>query len=190
MLEAIRGARDTINMECYIFTKGEAARSCSSAALAERARAGVRVTLVLDAIGSLGAFFVIGEHTEGRGLPGAALSAAHLVRPGATEQPHPPRAAHRRRPRRVRRRRRRRRLVAEADHGKPAWRDMMARIEGPIVASIQGVFAENWLECCGEILVGPEYLQAARAGRRPAPRSRSRARPPIARPYHASSFRP
>ena len=28
----------------------------------------------------------------------------------------------------------------------------MVRIEGPIVASLQGVFAENWLECCGEIL--------------------------------------
>jgi cardiolipin synthase len=36
------------------------------------------------------------------------------------------------------------------------WRDMMARIEGPIVADIQGVVAENWLECCGEILTGPE----------------------------------
>ena len=41
-------------------------------------------------------------------------------------------------------------------HGKPMWRDMMARIEGPIVSDIQGVVAENWLECCGEILTGPE----------------------------------
>jgi len=39
--------------------------------------------------------------------------------------------------------------------GRPAWRDTMARIEGPIVAALQGVFAENWLECCGEILTSP-----------------------------------
>jgi cardiolipin synthase len=38
------------------------------------------------------------------------------------------------------------------------WRDTMARIEGPIVAALQGVAAENWLECCGEIMTGPEYF--------------------------------
>jgi cardiolipin synthase len=41
-----------------------------------------------------------------------------------------------------------------------AWRDTMARIEGPIVAAIQGVFVENWLECCGEILTGPAFFPA------------------------------
>jgi cardiolipin synthase len=34
----------------------------------------------------------------------------------------------------------------------------MARFEGPIVAALQGVAAENWLECCGEVLTGPEYF--------------------------------
>ena len=34
----------------------------------------------------------------------------------------------------------------------------MARVEGPVVAALQGVAAENWLECCGEILTGPEYF--------------------------------
>ena len=37
----------------------------------------------------------------------------------------------------------------------PAWRDTMVRVEGPVVASLQGVFAENWLECGGEILTSP-----------------------------------
>ena len=41
--------------------------------------------------------------------------------------------------------------------GRP-WRDTMARIEGPIVAALQGIAAENWLECCGEILTGPQYF--------------------------------
>jgi cardiolipin synthase len=39
--------------------------------------------------------------------------------------------------------------------GAPAWRDTMVRLEGPIVAALQGVFAENWLECVGEILTSP-----------------------------------
>src|SRR4029453_9331637 len=43
--------------------------------------------------------------------------------------------------------------------GKP-WRHTMAPIEGRIVAALQGVAAENWLECCGEILTGPEYFPA------------------------------
>lgn len=33
---------------------------------------------------------------------------------------------------------------------------MMARVEGPVVSQIQGIAAENWLECCDEILTGPE----------------------------------
>jgi cardiolipin synthase len=53
--------------------------------------------------------------------------------------------------------------------GKPMWRDMMARIEGPVVAQIQGVVAENWMECCGEILTGPNtYKPRVRAGDSPA----------------------
>ena len=55
MLETIRNARETINMECYIFKKGPIGDAFVEA-LADRARAGVRVTLVMDAIGSFGAF--------------------------------------------------------------------------------------------------------------------------------------
>ena len=55
MLDAIRSARETINMETYIFKKG-AIGDAFVEALCERARAGVRVTLVMDAIGSFGAF--------------------------------------------------------------------------------------------------------------------------------------
>jgi cardiolipin synthase A/B len=42
-------------------------------------------------------------------------------------------------------------------HSRP-WRDTMIRIEGPVVAALQGVAAENWLECCGEILTGPDFF--------------------------------
>jgi cardiolipin synthase len=54
MLEAIHRARETITMECYIFKTGEIGDRFIEA-LSARAHAGVRVTLVMDAIGSLGA---------------------------------------------------------------------------------------------------------------------------------------
>src|SRR5687768_8695522 len=50
-LEAIRGARRSITLEAYIFQKGKVA-DAFVATLTERARAGVKVNLVLDAIGS------------------------------------------------------------------------------------------------------------------------------------------
>jgi cardiolipin synthase len=51
----------------------------------------------------------------------------------------------------------------------PAWRDMMARIEGPVVPHIQSIAAENWLECCGEILTEVEsYKPGGEVGPSPA----------------------
>src|SRR4029450_3167127 len=41
---------------------------------------------------------------------------------------------------------------------RPAWRDTMARFGGPIGGALQGIAAENWLECCGEVLTGQEYF--------------------------------
>ena len=51
MLEAIRSAKRSINMECYIVQSGQIANQFLDA-LAERARNGVNVTIVVDAIGS------------------------------------------------------------------------------------------------------------------------------------------
>jgi cardiolipin synthase len=155
MLAAIRGARETINMECYIFKKGHIGDQFIEA-LAERARAGVRVTLVMDAIGSFGAF---------------RKSAGPLRKAGCRVEPYQKLAWYRLS--RLNNRTHRELLVidgrvafiggagvadwwAEPTKGKPMWRDMMARVEGPVVSQIQGVAAENWLECCGEILTGPE----------------------------------
>jgi cardiolipin synthase len=168
MLDAIRAARETINMECYIFKNGEIAERYIQV-LSDRARAGVRVTMVMDAIGSLGAF----------GKTAAALRAA-----GCRVEPY-------QRIRwyslaRLNNRTHRELLIVDGRVGfvggagiadwwwkagprGPIWRDMMARIEGPVVSDIQGIFAENWLECCGEILTGPEtYKPHERVGPSPA----------------------
>ncbi len=159
MLEAIRGARETINMECYIFKKGTIGSEFVDA-LAERARAGVRVTLVMDAIGSFGAF---------RKAAGPLRAAGCRVEPYQRITWYSLGRLNNRTHREL--------LVvdgrvafvggagvadwwAQPMDGKPMWRDMMARVEGPVVPQIQGIVAENWLECCGEILTGPETYKA------------------------------
>jgi cardiolipin synthase len=162
MLEAIRSARETINMECYIFKRGKIGTEFIDA-LAERARAGVRVTLVMDAIGSFGAF---------------RRSAGPLRAAGCRVEPYQRLTWYSLS--RLNNRTHRELLVidgqvafvggagvadwwAEPTRGKPMWRDRMARVEGPVVSQIQGIAAENWLECCGEILTGPETYKAHKA---------------------------
>jgi cardiolipin synthase len=164
MLEEIRGARETINMECYIFKKGVIGDAFIDA-LCERAKAGVRVTLVMDAIGSFGAFRRSARPLKAAGARVAAYQRFTWYRLS-----------------RLNNRTHRELLVidgsvafvggagvadwwARPTDGKPKWRDMMARIEGPVVSSIMGVVAENWVESSGEILTGPEsYKPRSKAG--------------------------
>jgi cardiolipin synthase len=140
-------------MECYIFKSGEIAREFIDA-LCERATAGVRVTIVMDAIGSFGAYRKSSKPLEAAGCRVAAYQRFTWYRLS-----------------RLNNRTHRELLVVDgmvafvggagvADwwwkpfKGKPMWRDMMARIAGPLVADIQGIIAENWMECSGEILTG------------------------------------
>ncbi len=162
MRDAIAAATASVNLEAYIVQRGEAATMLVDV-LVERARAGVEVRLVLDAIGSAGA----GRDTVGR-LREAGCSVS-FYQPITWYRLH-----------RLNNRTHRELLVIDgrvaftggagvADwwlkpvHGRPAWRDTMVRLEGPVVAALQGVFAENWLECCGEILTGPRHWPALTA---------------------------
>jgi cardiolipin synthase A/B len=155
MLQAIHESRETVNLECYIFKKGEIGSRFINA-LAERARAGVRVSIVMDAIGSFGAFH---ESAGPLRAAGARVEPYHRLSWYSLA--------------RLNNRTHRELLVldgrmafvggagvadwwARPRDGRPAWRDTMVRIEGPVVSDIQGIVAENWLECCGEILTGPE----------------------------------
>jgi cardiolipin synthase A/B len=164
MLETIRGARETVNMECYIFKQGVIADAFIDA-LCERAQAGVRVRLVMDAIGSFGAYHRARRRLQAAGCLVAAYQPFTWYRLG-----------------RLNNRTHRELLVVDgvvafvggagiADwwgkplHGKPMWRDAMARVEGPVVSDIQGIVSENWMESCGEIMTGPEtYKPHARVG--------------------------
>jgi cardiolipin synthase len=163
MLDAIRNARETINFECYIFRQGEIATRFIEA-LADRGRAGVRVTITMDALGSLGNVRRTAKALRAAGCRVEAYQRLTWYRLG-----------------RLNNRTHRELLVVDgltafvggagvADWwAKPArgpiWRDMMARIQGPLVNDIQGIFAENWLECRGEILTGVDtYKSQPKAG--------------------------
>jgi cardiolipin synthase len=45
----------------------------------------------------------------------------------------------------------------------PRWRDTMVRVEGHAVASLQSIFAENWVEASGELLTGTRYYPECEA---------------------------
>ena len=156
-LEAIREARHNINLEAYIFQKGEVARRFIEA-LTERARAGVRVNLVLDAIGS---FATWESYYKELTAAGGRVAWYHPLQWHTLS--------------RFNNRTHRELITVDgrvgfiggagfADHwlldhdGKRRWRDTMFRIEGATVLSLQTTFAENWLEASGEILTGNEYF--------------------------------
>jgi cardiolipin synthase A/B len=156
MRDAILQAESSINLEAYIFQPGDVGDMLIDA-MVERATAGVEVRIVMDAIGSVG--------MGGRSARRLRAAGCHLYfyQPIRWYRLH-----------RLNNRTHRELLVIDgrvaftggagvadwwfkAHGGKPAWRDTMARIEGPIVAALQGVFAENWLESSGEILTAPRH---------------------------------
>lgn len=157
MLAAIRGAQRTVNMECYIFRPDETGRQFMDA-VSERARTGVVVTIVVDAIGSFRFGFTAIRELRRAGCRVELYQRFKWYRLA-----------------RINNRTHREILIVDGclafvggagigdawgkgSKDAPAWRDTMARVEGPVVAAIQGVFAENWLECCGEVLLGDEYF--------------------------------
>ena len=158
MLEAIKDAKRSINMECYIFEYGKVGRDFVDA-LSERSRNGVNVTIVVDAIGS---FSLWGKPVSRLRAAGVRIMSYQALRWHSLH--------------RINNRTHRELLIIDgrtafiggagvADwwreptgRSKRPWRDTMARIEGPVVAALQGVAAENWLECCGEILTGRDFF--------------------------------
>jgi cardiolipin synthase A/B len=162
-LEAIRQAQCTINLEAYIFNMGVVAERFIHA-LAERARAGVTVNVVVDGVGSAST-----TEDDLRELieAGGRVFWYHPLRfhtlPNYNNRTH------------------RELLILDgqlafiggagiADHWmistdeRKRWRDTMVSVRGLAVGNLQATFAENWLEACGEILAGPSYFPECEAG--------------------------
>ncbi|HJR07708.1 MAG TPA: phospholipase D-like domain-containing protein [Pyrinomonadaceae bacterium] len=156
-LEALRRAERNINLEAYIFQKGKVADEFIKV-LTERARAGVQVNLVLDAIGSFASW---NSYFAELRAAGGRVCWYHPFKwytlPRLNNRTH------------------RELIIIDgrvgfiggagfADHWRypvkdhPRWRDTMFRVEGTAVANLQATFAENWLEASGEILAHKDYF--------------------------------
>jgi cardiolipin synthase len=156
-LDAIANARETINLEAYIFHKGEIGAKFRDA-LTERARAGVKVKLIVDFIGS---FSVRKSWFRELVEAGGRVEWYHSLRLDLIPQ--------------INNRTHRELMVVDGeigfiggagidDHwykssnGDARWRDTVCRVTGPAVTSLQSVFAENWLRVSGEILASGDYF--------------------------------
>ena len=164
MLEAIGSARKTINFESYIYWSGEIGQKFADA-LSERARAGVKVNVLLDWAGSAKMDAAMLEQLKAAG--------AHLQRF------HEPKWYHLGR---LNNRTHRKLLVVDGKVGftggvgiapqwegnaqdSDHWRDSHFRVEGPVVAQMQSVFVDNWTKASSEVLHGPAYFPPlAKAG--------------------------
>lgn len=143
MLDAVASARESVDLLTYVYWTGDVARRLAGA-LAERARAGVRVRVLLDA---LGAYRMDPSLISEMRAAGAQVD--HFRRPWR------PRDANHRTHRKV--------LVCDAAvaftggmgiaaewqgdaRGPSEWRDTHFRIRGPAVEGLRAAFFENWLE--------------------------------------------
>ncbi|HEU4657368.1 MAG TPA: phospholipase D-like domain-containing protein [Capillimicrobium sp.] len=156
-LEEIRKAERTVNLETYVYWRGDIAHEVAST-LCEKARDGVECNVILDAVGAAKM-----ERRLMTDMREAGVSVA-LFRP-----PKPYALT------RLNNRTHRKLLVVDGTVGMTGgvgiaeewtgdaqdpdhWRDTHVRVTGPVVRGLQGAFAENWLEATGDVLVGEDYL--------------------------------
>jgi len=157
MLEAIRNARRTITFETYIYWSGNVGKEFADA-LSERARAGVKVHILVDWVGS--------QKMEAALLKQMESSGAQIFKY------HPPRWYN---VNRLNNRTHRKILVVDGRVGftggvgiddewsghaqdENHWRDTHYRVEGPAVAQFQAAFTDNWLKVSGAVLHGADYF--------------------------------
>lgn len=157
MLQAIRAARRSITFETYIYWSGEVGRAFA-AALAERARAGVAVHVLIDWVGS--------QRMEPHLLETMVAAGVQVQRY------HPLRWYTLNR---VNNRTHRKLMVVDGRVGFTGgvgiadqweghaqdpdhWRDSHFRVEGPAVAQMQAAFMDNWIKTRGEVLQGEAYF--------------------------------
>ena len=167
-LAAIGGAQRSVHVELFVCRPGRISKRFLEA-LTERARAGVEVRLIVDAIGS---------------VPMRHASFSALRAAGGQVFRYCPIRWYTLK--RFNNRTHREIIVVdgtigftggagmadwwagenepgEDGRGRP-WRDSMIRIEGELVGGLQTTFVENWLEASGELLTGVDHFPFCRAG--------------------------
>jgi len=157
MLAAIRAARESITLETYIYWSGKIGDEFVDA-LTERARAGVRVHVLLDWVGSGKIDKAVFEQMKAAGIE---VRFYNPLRFSTLAQ--------------MNNRTHRKLLVIDgaigftggagiADEwtgdaqGPGHWRDTQFRVRGPAVGQMQAAFMENWIEATGVVLHGEAYF--------------------------------
>ncbi|MFE2050651.1 phospholipase D-like domain-containing protein [Streptomyces sp. NPDC059459] len=150
MLAGIHRAEHTVDMMTFVYWRGDIARRFAEA-LAERARAGVRVRLLLDGFGSR-----LIEAEQLRTMERAGVQVAWFRKPlylSPLKQNH---------------RCHRKVLVVDEEtaftggvgiaeewcgdaRNPQEWRDTHVEVRGPAVDGIAAAFAQNWAECHDEL---------------------------------------
>ena len=158
LLKSIRSARATVTFEAYIFHEGKVADQIVEA-LVDRCRAGVRVTMLLDAHGS-------------KGLPERYIEALKTAGCTVVANFRPLRFWNLER---TNKRNHRRIVVVDGRVGFTGgfgvddtwngdgqtdghWRETNVRLEGPIVQHLQEAFVEHWREATSALLGGKDYF--------------------------------
>jgi cardiolipin synthase len=159
MLRALRGATTSISFETYIYWRGDIAEQFAEV-LAQKAREGVSVKVLLDWVGSIPMDELLVERMQEAGV---SVVRFRPVTWSTVDK--------------VNNRTHRKILVVDGRIGftggvgigdewngdartAAEWRDTHYRIEGPVVAELQAAFAEHWLEATGELLLGNRFFPA------------------------------
>ena len=159
MLEAINSAKQTITFETYIYWAGDIGKQFADA-LSSRARAGVKVHVLLDWVGS-------GKIDDGllEQMTSAGVQVKKFHKPEWYNLA------------RLNNRTHRKLLIVDGRTGFTGgvgiapkwtgagqdaehWRDSHFRAEGPVVAQMQATFMDNWVKVTGEVLHGEPYFPA------------------------------
>ncbi len=157
MLDAIHSAQKTICLETYIYWSGDIGRQFTDA-LAERARAGVKVHVLIDWVGS-------------RRIDSSLLN--WMRRSGVEVERYNPLVWYA--PTRLNHRDHRKLLIVDGTAGFTGgagladiwkgdarnpreWRDSMFKLEGPAVAQMQAAFMDNWSKTTARVLDGNDYF--------------------------------
>lgn len=157
MLDGIRSARKTITFETFIYWSGEIGEQIASA-LADKAREGIAVHVLLDWVGS--------SKMDKRYLNMLRDAGAEVIQ---YHKPHWTGLG------RMNDRTHRKLLVIDGHIGftggvgiapewtghaqnEKHWRDTHFRVSGPVVGHMQAVFMDNWVKATGNVLHGPDYF--------------------------------
>ncbi len=158
MLQEIALAKKTITFETYIWESGHISNKFIEA-LSERARAGVKVRIIADGMGTLKLYRSDRQRMREAGIEIYGYGREHWydIKPNINHRTH------------------RKLLIIDgkvgftggmcvadawlgnATHDK-VWRETQVRIEGPAVRQMQAIFAMNWLQTTSGLMLGDDFF--------------------------------